>query len=189
MSESTDQTQTGGVNYTILGSVEPQKNLAISDLSTQAAPPPLSVTDTDMATSNSMRVANEKEEMSQRLEMVCGLQKPHHSDAVAQPDPELSKDLPATESKGPTIDEVAKEAEIRSNSYDAGAMAQPKGNVPLDPDLDSIKSTSPRGSDLKLQDTDILVEERRGKNRASASLTDSTTSTSDLNLKLQTASS
>ena len=80
MSESTDKTQSS-VNYTILGPVKSQSNLATesqkslvtTDLSTQAAPPPLSVTDTDMATSNSMRVANEKEEMSQRLEMVRGL--------------------------------------------------------------------------------------------------------------------
>ena len=93
MSEPTDKAQTGGVNYTILGSVGPQKNLAIPDPSTQAAPPPLSVTDTVMATSNSMSVANEKEEMSRKLEMARELQKPHHSDAVAQPVPEQPKGI------------------------------------------------------------------------------------------------
>ena len=73
MSESTDQTQTGAVNYTILGSTKPQKNLDTPDLSIQAAPPPPIVTDTEMATADSTRLANEKEEMSQRLEMVRGL--------------------------------------------------------------------------------------------------------------------
>ena len=88
MSEPTDKTQTGGVSHSILGSTKPQKNLDTPDLSIQAAPPPPIVTDTEMATADSTRLANEKEEMSQRSETVRGLHKPHHSDAVSQSDPE-----------------------------------------------------------------------------------------------------
>ena len=207
MSEPTDKTQSS-VNYTILGPVKSQSNLATesqrslvtTDLSTQATPPPLSTTDTAMTTSGSMMAVNEKEEMSRKLKTVRELQEPHRTDAVPQSVPDQSK--PDAKPEGPTLEETAKETEIRSSSYKQAleqavvrvdqlrATAQPKTDIPLDPDLYSLRNASPKGDDLKLEDgSEIMLEERKEENIASASLIDSTTTAIDHNLKSQSSGS